>query len=846
MWRSILLGLALMPVSLFSQQTKGLQPVSSTDASLGGDTWAVVVGISDYQDAAIPDLRFADAIAFAGFLQSDAGGSLDEDHLKILINGNATAAQFAIALDWLWEVVQENDRVIIYFSGHGDVEKRSITQPGYLLCWDAPSRVYMAGGAFNVRDLQDVVSTLSTQNKAKVLLITDACRAGKLSGSGIGGSQATAANLAKQYVNEIKILSCQPDEYSIEGEQWGGGRGAFSYHLLNGLYGMADDNGDQQVNLKEIGRYIEDHVTPEAAPQNQNPMTVGGNMELISTVSPHILAQVRKGQSEVIQQFAAIDSRGIEEDVLARADSQIIRMYFSFKKSLLEKRFLYDAFGEVTDDCADVYYRQLIRESSLERLHASMRRNYAAALQDDAQQVLNNWLIDDPDENNLSKVNMVAKYQRYPEYIERASELLTREHYMYPELQARKLFFEGYLMHIKNRNKDQRLGEQILEKYQASLKWQPGSPHVYRSMGIAYFFQFAQADSAEYYMAKATEAAPSWVSPYSSLAFMYLQLTGLHSLERAHYFLGLADQVDSTAIQTNIWYIVNKANYYLKAEDYENAEVEYLKAIQLDSTICAPVCNLGIIYFRQGKLEEAIIQFTKVLELDSTLLDPNFNLANIYMKSRQYAKAELHTERVVELDSTFVQGLAGLARIYMVTNRVAEGEALFEKAFALDSTSIITYMTMGSSYAAIGDFDRAEQTFLKLMDIDSACVDGIVFLGNIYAVKGRQLEANQEFEKLLRIALHRIEHHRTDEAELIINKSNLMVLAQKQKRDLCKAVLYHEQNAIDKAFEHLELALESHYNPEDPFLNVKTYHGFDSLRADENRWDALRAKYFAD
>ena len=58
--------------------------------------------------------------------------------------------------------------------------------------------------------MNDVVSTLSVQNKAKVILITDACRAGKLSGSGIGGAQATAANLAKQYANELKILSCQP------------------------------------------------------------------------------------------------------------------------------------------------------------------------------------------------------------------------------------------------------------------------------------------------------------------------------------------------------------------------------------------------------------------------------------------------------------------------------------------------------------------------------------------------------------------------------------------------------------------------------------------------------------
>jgi hypothetical protein len=68
--------------------------------------------------------------------------------------------QFAAALDWLWEVSKEGDLAIIYFSGHGDVEKKSI-HPAmeYLLCWDAPSRVYMGGGAFALPMFQDVVTT---------------------------------------------------------------------------------------------------------------------------------------------------------------------------------------------------------------------------------------------------------------------------------------------------------------------------------------------------------------------------------------------------------------------------------------------------------------------------------------------------------------------------------------------------------------------------------------------------------------------------------------------------------------------------------------------------------------
>ena len=133
--KNILAFIALLTSLSISAQ------VIDLDAST---TRAVVVGISDYQDKDIPDLRFADkdAEAFANFLRSPAGGSLDGDHLKLLVDSAATVAQFAIALDWLMENSKEGDQAIIYFSGHGDVEKRTLTQPGFLLCWDAPARVY--------------------------------------------------------------------------------------------------------------------------------------------------------------------------------------------------------------------------------------------------------------------------------------------------------------------------------------------------------------------------------------------------------------------------------------------------------------------------------------------------------------------------------------------------------------------------------------------------------------------------------------------------------------------------------------------------------------------------------
>ncbi|MBK8956497.1 MAG: caspase family protein [Saprospiraceae bacterium] len=294
-------------------QIKGCSPLSTINQQLSLKTPTPSSSASPITRIGIPDLRFADkdAEAFA-VISIQCGGKLDPDHLKVLINKDATMAQFANALDWLWEVCKEGDQAIIYFSGHGDVEK-SLTQPGFLLCWDAPASVYMAGGAFALPMLQEVVSTLSIQNKAKVIVITDACRSGTLAGSSVGGSQATAANLAKQFGNEIKIMSCQPNEYSIEGEQWGGGRGAFSYHLLEALYGMADNNNDLWISLQEVGRYLEDHVSKEVAPVSQVPMTVGNRNERLAGVDETLLAALKSGKTNQMQMLSAIESRELKK-----------------------------------------------------------------------------------------------------------------------------------------------------------------------------------------------------------------------------------------------------------------------------------------------------------------------------------------------------------------------------------------------------------------------------------------------------------------------------------------------------------------------------------------------------
>ena len=57
------------------------------------------------------------------------------------------------------------------------------------------------------------------------------------------------------------------------------------FHLIDALYGMADNNKDLWITLQEVGRYLEDHVTNEVAPVSQVPMIVGNRNEHLTSVN---------------------------------------------------------------------------------------------------------------------------------------------------------------------------------------------------------------------------------------------------------------------------------------------------------------------------------------------------------------------------------------------------------------------------------------------------------------------------------------------------------------------------------------------------------------------------------
>ncbi len=252
---AIAFTLDAIPAAAQQPGTRGVIPQRGAAQRVVGKRRALIVGIDEYQDRRIPQLRFAtvDAMAFVGWLRSPAAAA-NVDTMVILLNRDATRERILDTYREMVEATQENDELIFYYAGHGGVREVHNALEGYLMPHDADSS-NIARRGISLDDINKEVSYLPGQSP--VLLILDACRSGNLFGS--NQMSRAAQSLGP---NIRRLVSSSGAQDSQEGDQWEG-HGAFTYFLLNGLYGMADADRSGNVTLAELGLWVVGQVSME-------------------------------------------------------------------------------------------------------------------------------------------------------------------------------------------------------------------------------------------------------------------------------------------------------------------------------------------------------------------------------------------------------------------------------------------------------------------------------------------------------------------------------------------------------------------------------------------------------
>ncbi|MGB2846608.1 MAG: caspase family protein [Saprospiraceae bacterium] len=211
--------------------------------------WTVVVGVARYEH--MPALRYSDDDAYRiyAFLKSPEGGALKDDQIKILVDEDATRDKIISALQEQFGRADENDVVILYYSGHG------VNNALIPIDFDG----------FNNKLYHDEITQIMEKSRAKhKLCLIDACYAG-----GMSEAQAAKADFTVSMNNYYStfnreqggtafILSCRNREVSLEDS--GLRQGIFSHYLITGLKGAADKNSNKIVTVQELFNFISSQV----------------------------------------------------------------------------------------------------------------------------------------------------------------------------------------------------------------------------------------------------------------------------------------------------------------------------------------------------------------------------------------------------------------------------------------------------------------------------------------------------------------------------------------------------------------------------------------------------------
>jgi hypothetical protein len=250
------LGLLLFLVGRWGEAAEPLPvPLSTLPGSLPNYTasWAVIIGIDEYEDPRIPTLKYA-ANDAKGMEKTLLGLGFERNRIITLLKPHETtkAAIERVLADELRQKVGRDDRVLVFFAGHGKTETVGDESEGYLLPFNAnPDLLYST--AIGMRALRDISYRLPAKH---VLYIVDACYSGYAM-----YNRSMTATLREEMLKKraIQVLTAGRQE---DAAQEVGGHGVFTEVLLRGLQGEAF-SGKGWLSLEDLGPWVRDRVSAE-------------------------------------------------------------------------------------------------------------------------------------------------------------------------------------------------------------------------------------------------------------------------------------------------------------------------------------------------------------------------------------------------------------------------------------------------------------------------------------------------------------------------------------------------------------------------------------------------------
>lgn len=229
-------------------------------------SWALVIGINDYPHMTGLDYAVNDAAGMADLLVSQLG--FDRDRVFVILDPppdaqspnydlTGTEATKTVLEEWLFtslpDKVGPDDRVLVFFAGHGESRKLPGERfKGYLVPSDG-----RPGAWHTLIQMDDVIEAGDYYEAKHVFYLVDACFSGlAVARSGVEISRFEAGMLTSR---ARQALTAGTAKQTVA-DRGPGGHSLFTSFVLQGLGGEAAQKDTQVITASDLMLYVRSRV----------------------------------------------------------------------------------------------------------------------------------------------------------------------------------------------------------------------------------------------------------------------------------------------------------------------------------------------------------------------------------------------------------------------------------------------------------------------------------------------------------------------------------------------------------------------------------------------------------
>jgi tetratricopeptide (TPR) repeat protein len=704
------------------------RPAAPTGAKSGigepiGDKWAVVIGISNFADSRVPQLKYAskDAKDFYDYLIDPNGGKFTPDHVKLLLNADASKINIMDMLgdSFLPHAAAPNDLVVIYLSTHGSPAGADIRGVNYVVAYDTrPNKLFSTGIEMRqlLRNIKERVHT------NRVLLVMDTCYsgAGAIGHKGLTRTNVDSESLA-QGIGSLVISSSSPEQRSWESDSLK--NSYFTRYFIDSL----KETGGAPVEtvFNSMKAKVQNTVLREKG-EMQTPVLAG------NFAGPRLILSVPAKETRPapvtipLSGDASVTSSSAKGDDLAEY-GQLMRQ----AQSLINEGKYFDAMHELDN---------------------AIRANPSSV---EAQLVLS---------------DVMDAQAKYMQSLEAAKTAVRNDE---NSAQAREKLSRAY---VRTANFDE-----ALRQAQKAATLDPQSSMAHFWMGVVNEKAGGRVDQAEQFYRKAIELNGANVSALIALAnLLRTQNKGLEEVEKLieHAIAADSDDPDAQLANARLLYQVKEKalrtainvspnDPMLHAElgvvlsllpdkDLE-AEAEFRKAIELNANMGYPhAVYARFLAEKRQRYDQAEDEYRLAIKWSPSLDAAHVEYGNLLVRRKKYDDADDQFKKALLANPKNALAHLGLARIqYELFNQYNAAIVELEKAIVIDPKLSSAYDLMGDVYyKGLKRYTDAKQAYQKAIDADPTNASAYFHLATMMLDRVKENNPQAILDALNKAATH--------------------------------------------------------------------------------------------